>query len=56
MTRTNHIDHIQVILSDQSVEMDVDEIQPCRRAPMTQETRLDIMARQGSLEQGVSRR
>ena len=32
MARTDNVNHVQVVQLDQSIEMDVDEIQPWRRA------------------------
>ena len=37
------VDHVQVVLLDQPVEMDVDEIQARRGAPVSQQPRLDVL-------------
>ena len=42
MARTGDVDHVQVVFFDDSVEMDVNEIQPGRCAPMAEKARLDV--------------
>src|SRR5579859_3291617 len=37
----NDVNHVEIVLHDQPVEMGVDEIQPSGRAPVAQQTRLD---------------
>ena len=46
-------DHIQVVPFDDPIQMDIDEIQSRRRAPMTQQARLDVLDRQGLPQQGI---
>ncbi len=53
MARTRHIQHVQVVLADDAVEMRVDEVEPGRRAPVTQQARLDVRQLQRLLEQRV---
>src|SRR5580698_4189136 len=43
MTGPNDIDHVQIVVLDQPVEMDIEEIQPRRRAPVTEQTGLDML-------------
>jgi hypothetical protein len=43
MAGTGHIQDIEVILVDQTVEVDINEIQAGRRAPVTQQARLDVL-------------
>ena len=38
--------HVQIMLPDQTVEMDVDEIKARRRAPVAQQARLDVLGLQ----------
>ena len=47
------VDHVEVELLDQPVEMDVDEVQARRRAPMSEQPRLDVVLRQRRLEQRI---
>jgi hypothetical protein len=53
MTGTSDVDHVQVVLVDHPVQVDVDEVQTGRRAPMAQEPRLDVLLGQRLLEQRV---
>jgi hypothetical protein len=39
---TGNIDHVQIVLADDTVQMDIDEILPWRGAPMADHERLDI--------------
>ncbi len=50
------IDDVEVVLLDDPVEVDVDEIQTGRRAPVAQQARLHMLERQRLLQQRVSRR
>ena len=47
MPRTGDANGIKVMLLDQAVDLNVNEIEPRRRAPMAQETRLDVFRFQG---------
>src|SRR5205085_105183 len=53
VSRAGDIDHVQVLLLDDPVEVDVDEIQSRRRAPVAQQAGLDVLALQGLLQQGI---
>ena len=37
------VDHVEIVLFDQPVEMHIDEVQAWRRAPVPQKTRLDVL-------------
>ena len=43
MTRTADVDDIKVMRFDDAVEVDIDEIEPGRRAPVSEQTRLDML-------------
>ncbi len=47
------IDHVEIVLLDQPVEVDIEEVQSRRRAPMSQQPRLDMVDRQRRFEQRV---
>ena len=47
MPRTGDANGIKVMLLDQAVDLNVNEIEPRRRVPMAQETRLDVFRFQG---------
>ena len=53
MTGTDHVDHVQVMLLDQTIEVDVEKIQSRRRAPMSQQAGFDMVERQRNIEQGI---
>jgi len=53
MTGTADIEHAEILRPDDAVEMRVDEIQPRRRAPMAEQTRLDVLGPQGLAQQGI---
>src|SRR5690606_13000991 len=40
---THHIDHVEVALTDASVQMRVDEVQAGRRAPVAEQAGLDVL-------------
>src|ERR1041385_6651700 len=44
MPRTRDIDHAQIVVLDGAVEMNIDEVQPRRGAPMAEKARLDVLA------------
>src|SRR5665648_394313 len=48
----DNIDHVQIALFDQTVEMDIDEVEPGGSAPMPKQTRFDVF----ELERGVEQR
>ena len=47
------VDHVEVELLDQPVEVDVDEVQARRRAPVAEQARLDVVLRQRDFQQRV---
>jgi hypothetical protein len=54
MSGAANIDHIKIVSANQAIEMDVNEIQPRRRAPMSQQARLDMFGPKPLLEKGVA--
>ncbi|MGY3080095.1 hypothetical protein ACVWZZ_006503 [Bradyrhizobium sp. LM6.10] len=50
---TADIDHAQVQRADDAVEMGINEVQTRRRAPMAEQTRLDVLGPQGLAQQRV---
>ncbi len=46
VTRPGDVDDVQVLFVDDAVEVDVEEVQAGRRAPMAQQPRLDVFALQ----------
>ena len=53
MTGTDDIDHVQIVFFDQPVQVDINEIQPGRGAPMPEQTRLDVFELERGFEQGI---
>ncbi len=53
MPGAGDIDHVEVVLLDDAVQVHVDEVQPRRRAPVAEQSRLDVLKRQRFLEQRV---
>ena len=53
MPRAGDIEHIQIILLDDAIEMDVNEIEAGRRPPVSQQPRLDVLNRERYLEQRI---
>ena len=51
--RPDNVDHAEVVLDDQPVQVDVQEIEARRRAPVPQQPRLDVRHRQRDFEQRV---
>ena len=51
--RAGDVDHVQVVLLDHPVQVDVDEVQAGRGAPVAEQPRLDVLLRQRLLEQRV---
>ena len=47
------VDHIQIVLLDQPVQMHIEEVQTRRGAPMAEQARLDVAALEGNLEQRI---
>ena len=53
MPGAGDVDHVEVVLLDQPVQVNVDEVQTRRRSPVAEEPRLDVFLCQGLLEQRV---
>jgi hypothetical protein len=53
VSRPGHVDDAQVPLPDRAVEVDVDEVEPGRRAPVTEEPWLDVLPLERLAQQGV---
>src|SRR5262245_58704532 len=53
MPRTADVNNIEIVLVDQAVEMDVDEVQPGRRAPVTEQARLHVLTFQWFAQQWI---
>src|SRR5204862_230130 len=43
---TDDVDHVQVIMLDDSIQMNIEHIEARRGAPMSQEARLDVLPRE----------
>ena len=54
VTRTDDIHHVQVVVADQPVQVDIQKIQPRRRTPMSQQARLHMFQRKRQFEQRVA--
>jgi hypothetical protein len=46
MTRTRDVDHVQVVLGDQPVQVNINEIQAWRRSPVAEQPRLYVIQSQ----------
>jgi hypothetical protein len=53
VARTNDVDHVQIIVLDQPVEMDIEEIQSCCRSPVTEQAGLDVFEPERGFEQRI---
>src|SRR5690606_24777664 len=53
VTRTCDVDHIEVMLFDDPIQMSVDEIQTWRRAPMAEQTRFDVLRLQRLVQERI---
>ena len=53
MAWPGNIDHVEILLLDDTVQMHVDEVQPRRRPPVTEQPRLNVGALKRLLEQGI---
>src|SRR5499427_9024801 len=53
MPRAGNVDHVEVVLLDHPVQVNVDEIETWCGSPMAQEPRLDVILCEGLLEQRV---
>ena len=54
VARAGDEDGVQVVFFDGPIEVDIDEVQAGRSAPMSQEARFDIFEGKGFLEQWIS--
>src|ERR1700722_21032529 len=50
---TGDVDHVEIVLLDEPVEVDVDEVEARRRAPVPEETRLDVLLLQRLTQQRI---
>ncbi len=50
---TREEDHVQLFLHDQAVQVDVEEVQARRRAPVSEEARLDVVPRERLPKKGI---
>ena len=53
MAGTDDVHHVEIVLLDQPVEMDIEKVQPRGRAPMPQQTRLDVFEPERGFEQRI---
>ena len=53
MAGADHVDHVEVKLFDQAIEVCVDEVEAGRRAPMAEEPRLDVLLLERLAQQRV---
>ena len=53
MPRPADIDHVQVVLINDAVQVRVDEVQPGRRAPVAEQARLDVLDRKRLRQQRI---
>jgi hypothetical protein len=53
MAWTNDVDHVQVVAPNDPIEVDAEHVESRRRAPVTQQTRLDMSARERLLQKRV---
>ena len=56
VSRSGDVDDVQIVLLDQAIEMDVNEIQSRRRAPMAEQSWLDMFEFQRLAQQRIRRR
>ena len=53
MAGTRNVNHVQIVLLDQTVEMHIDEVQTRRRAPMAEQSRFDVFKFQRLTQQRI---
>ena len=53
VTRPGDVDHVEVVLVDDAIQVRVDEIEPGRRAPVAEQARLDVLDRQRLRQQRI---
>src|SRR5215510_5260172 len=49
----DHVDHVQVVLPDDAVQVHVEEVQARRRAPVSEQPWLDVLARERLAQERV---
>ena len=53
VARTDDVDHVQIIVFDQAIQMHVKEIQSGRRSPVPEQPRLDMFELEGGFQQRI---
>src|SRR5438094_10305023 len=53
VTRSGNVDDIEIVFIDDAVQMDIDKVQPWCRAPMAEQTRLDVRQLEWLLQQWI---
>src|SRR5271156_725636 len=53
VTGADDINHIQIVLFDQSVQVDINEVETGGGTPVAQQTRLDVLELERGFEQGI---
>src|ERR1700747_3433310 len=53
MPGSGDVDHVEVVLFDQPVQVDIDKVQTWRRSPMAEEPRLELLLCPRLLEERV---
>ena len=53
MAGTGDVDHVEIVAADQPVEVDVDEVQPRRGAPVAEQARLDVLLGERPAQQRI---
>ncbi len=53
VSRSGHVDHVEVVRFDKAIQMRVDEVQSRRCAPVPKQSRLDVVLGQRLLEQRI---
>ena len=53
VARTGDVEHVQIVLNDDAVQVGVDEVLTRRRAPVADHQRLDVLERERLAQQGV---
>src|SRR6516165_9528843 len=53
MSRAGDVDHVEIVLLDHPVQVNIDKVQARRRPPVTEEPRLNVFFRERLLKQRV---
>jgi shikimate kinase len=53
MPRPRNVDRVQVVFLDDTVQVNVDEVQPRRRAPVAEQARLDVRQLERLLQERI---